>query len=428
MKILPVLLLIGLAGTSPAAAVPDLADAASGAGALVAKKPEGTAGLFDKSFFRQISLEKLEGVFSGLYRDYGAVEETVLVSSGAYSGHFFLDTDGGWRIPAALSIEPATGKITGLFFSPAYRKDARLADIREKLAALPGRKGLLVKRLGPGGAQLEALDAAEQFAVGSAFKLYVLGAVLEKRVPWDRLVWLRDADRSLPTGRLRDWPAGTAMTVNTLAAMMISESDNTATDNLITGLGRSAVEDSLVPLGHSAPERMKPFLRTHEMFRLKSGTEAALKYMNLPADDRYSFLGRLAGRPLEAERFTRSPFGIDKIEWFASPADLCRLMEYFMLKGDSTALGVLAINPGLKTASDHFTYAGYKGGSEPGVLSMTWLLGNKSGEWFCLSSSWNDEKHNLEEGQFFSLMNEALAALAAPGKGQKPAAPVPQGP
>lgn len=428
MKILPLLLILQLAAAATAADVPDLSDAASGAGALVAEKPTGTAGLFHKSFFRQISLEKLESVFSGLYRDYGSVEETVLVSSRAYSGHFFLDTDSGWRIPAALSIDPASGRITGLFFSPAYKKDARLSDVREKLAALPGRKGLLVKRLGPGGGQLEALAQGEQFAVGSAFKLYVLGTVLEKKVPWDRLVWLRAADRSLPSGRLQDWPAGTAMTVNTLSAMMISESDNTATDNLISGLGRKAVEESLAPLGHSAPGRMKPFLRTHEMFRLKSDTEDALKYMNLPADDKYSYLGRLADRPLEAERFTSRPFGIDRIEWFASPEDLCRLMEYFMLKGDSTALGVLAINPGLKTASENFTYAGYKGGSEPGVLSVTWLLGNRSGEWFCLSASWNDEKHNLEEGDFFSLMNEALTALAASPQGRMAAGAGPSGP
>lgn len=417
MRILSFILFFCLGGLPAAAESPDLADAASGAGALVAEKPLGTASLFDKSFFRHISLEKLEGIFAGLYRDHGAVAETVLVSSKNYSGHFFLDTEGGWRIPAALSIDPATGKITGLFFSPAYKKDARLSDVKEKLAAFPGRKGLLVRRLGPGGAALESLEPGGQFAVGSAFKLYVLGTILEKKVPWDRLVWLRAADRSLPTGRLRDWPAGTAMTVNTLAAMMISESDNTATDNLISALGRRSVEGSLGALGHSAPERMKPFLRTHEMFRLKSGTESALKYMNLPADDRYAFLRKLSSVPLEAERFAASPFGIDRIEWFASPADLCRVMEFFMSRGDSTALGLMAINPGLQAAANGFTYAGYKGGSEPGVLSMTWLLGSRSGEWFCLSAAWNDEKHNLEEKEFFSLMGEALAALAAPGEG-----------
>ena len=64
-----------------------------------------------------------------------------------------------------------------------------------------------------------------------------------------------------------------------------------------------------------------------------------------------------------------------------------------------------------KIPKENIVYAGYKGGSEPGVLSMTWLLKNKKAEWFCLSGSWNDEKENLESVKFFTLMQSALNAL-----------------
>ena len=41
---------------------------------------------------------------------------------------------------------------------------------------------------------------------------------------------------------------------------------------------------------------------------------------------------------------------------------------------------ILAINPGLAPAQrGGFAYVGYKGGSEPGVLNLTWLVRNRAG-------------------------------------------------
>jgi len=397
----------------PAGAEGGIENAAREVAARITEKPEGVAELFDKSVFRQISLEKLTGVLAEIYRHSGPVTRTLLVSSAAGSGHFFLDTERGYRVPVALSLAAPSGKINGIFFSPPYLKDSSLKDVRERLAALPGKTGLLVRRLGEKPENLESKNEDALFAVGSAFKLYVLGTLLREGVSWEKVYRLKAEDRSLPTGRLRDWPAGSPLTAHTLATLMISESDNTASDALISALGRRTIEGGLAALGHSDPDRLKPFLRTSEMFRLKSGTEAALKYLNLPAEERYDFLPALAKTPLSAEKFAKSPFGVDKIEWFASPSDLCRLMAYFAAKKDAKALEILALNPGLDIRRENFIYAGYKGGSEPGVLSMTWLLKNKRSEWFCLSASWNDERSNLDEPEFFGLMQSALNALGA---------------
>jgi len=384
--------------------------------ARIVEKPARVEELFDKSVFRHISLEKLTEALAGVYRENGAVSATIFVSSMPGSGRFFLDTERGARVPMTLSLDAASGKISGIFFSAAYLKDPSLKAVRERLAALPGKTGLLVRRLDGEQESLESHNGDAYFAVGSAFKLYVLGAMLKEGLSWEKVFRLKEEEKSLPSGRLRDWPGGSPLTAHTLAALMISDSDNTASDLLISALGRRTIEADLAELGHSDPGRLKPFLKTSEMFRLKSGTEAALAYLNLPLERKYDFLSSLSKTPLSLEKVPRSPFGVDKLEWFASPADLCRLMAYFSGKKDGKALEILALNPGLNIPRENFLYAGYKGGSEPGVLSMTWLLKNRNSKWFCLSAAWNDENTGLKETEFFRLMQSAINALGESDK------------
>ena len=62
------------------------------------------------------------------------------------------------------------------------------------------------------------------------------------RRAWDEVVRLEEAWKSLPSGLLQGWPEGSPLTLHTLAALMISLSDNTATDALIALLGRERLE------------------------------------------------------------------------------------------------------------------------------------------------------------------------------------------
>lgn len=382
--------------------------------ALVAEKPVGLEKVFDKSLFNHISREKLAGVFAGLRRDHGAVTSRVFVSSEtSCSAHFLLDTDRGWRLPVALTLNPGTGKLSGIFFSPPYRRDMTLAKARGELAALPGRAGLLALKLGEKPEAVEALNPDAALAVGSAFKLYVLGAMLEAKMPWDKVLRLKEEQRSLPGGKLGEWPDGAPLTAYSLAALMISESDNTATDALLYAVGRRRVEAALPALGHSSPGRLRPFLSTGEFFRLKADSEAALKYRALEGEERYVFLDSLRAVPLSAAGLRPSPFGLDSVEWHASPADLCRALDYFLRRDDKQALDILAINSGLKLPAGKYLYAGYKGGSEPGVLAMAWLLKDARSDWYCLAAGWNDEKEALDEAKFFAVMQGALEALAS---------------
>jgi hypothetical protein len=55
---------------------------------------------------------------------------------------------------------------------------------------------------------------------------------------------------------------------------------------------------------------------------------------------------------------------------------------------------------------------GFKGGSEPGVLALTFLLRTKAGGWLALSAGWNDPKAPLDELRFQTLISRAVALAA----------------
>lgn len=401
------------AGERPRAAADTaaLTSAAERLAAQICETPR-VKDLFDKPFFKYLSLEKTEEILRGIYRADGGVTAVRLdYADSASSAHFTFETEKGLNLPVALAVSGVNGRLTGLFFKSAYPRDMTLEAVKSKLSALPGRTGFLAIKLNAPGRTLEALNENEYFAVGSAFKLYLLGAVLEEGYSWKKVFILKDESKSLPTGRLRDWPDGSPLTIHTLATAMISESDNTASDTLADGLGRGTIEGALAGLGHSKPELLKPFLKTGELFRLKSDTEAGVKYLNAPPDGKYRLLKEIARKPLNAADLKTSPFGITRIEWPASPSDLCRLMDYFYKEENKTALDILAVNPGLDIPKNKFLYAGYKGGSEAGVLSMTWLLKTSGTDWYCLTGSWNNEADVLDESKFFELMQAAINAI-----------------
>lgn len=412
MRILTAFFCVLLCGAPVRAQGPSAEAAARGLSSQVAAAPAGLEALFDKKFFQQVPLAYMEDVFKTLYREAGAVTgQRTERAEGELAGRFVWNTAGGYEIPLSLSLDPVSGKVEKLFIKPPYKRDATLASVEAEFAGLPGRAGLLALRLGKTPKRLAGLNEKDYFAVGSVFKLYVLGAMLEEQVPWSRVYRLADRDRSLPTGRLQNWPDGAPLTAHTLAAMMISESDNTAADMLISGVGRGRVEARLAALGHSDPARLKPFLRTSEFFRLRSDTDACVKYLNLPGPEKYDFLASLDA-PLAAEKLKRGPFGVGRPEWPASPSDVCALMDYFRLRGGDEALELLGINKGAEMPPG-FSYAGFKGGSAAGVLSAAWLLRRGEDDWYCLAASWNDDKEDLDAGKFFGLLQSALRAVAA---------------
>lgn len=357
-------------------------------------EPHADAAWFDDAFLRAVPVAKLDQLVSAMRDASGGMKE---VRPTGDERSFDVEME---RATLHATIVLASGKVQTLFFKPGDAKAVTLDEAAAALGALPGRVAFTIVA---GDKALAHKDEGKALAVGSAFKLAVLAELRDriekdKKLSWDRVVPLDPAWKSLPSGMLQEWPERTPLTVQTLASLMISISDNTATDATIHLVGRA----SLAKYGAS---QFHPFLTTGDMFRLKAkGSEDVLaRFRTAAPAEREKMLDELAKRPLpRAEDYPKDVTALD-VEWFFSPSELCALMTKVH------DLPLMSINPGVAKKADWDRVA-FKGGSEPGVISMTtWLeKGTKS---YCVSAIWNDEKP-VNEGRFAIAYGGAIAALA----------------
>ncbi len=317
-------------------------------------------------------------------------------------------------------------RVTGFRITEFEPIDDSIEALTAEFRALPGEVGVY---FGPVGSAdpVFAINPDQPFAIGSAFKLDVLAAlsraVAEGRHRWEDVVAL---DRkSLPSGMMQDWPDGAPVTLHTLATLMISISDNTATDQLIHLLGREAVEAENMRAGNRHADRNRPFLTTRELFVLKAGTDAQLaQYAAASEADRRTMLANIAQTLPSSEDIERAfadgPRALN-VEWFASPRDIDRMFRHIIDQGDSSALAILAINPGTTPLpGDRWEYVGYKGGSEPGVLNLSWLLRDKQGQWWTLIASWNNQAATVDQSRFVQLARRLLLMAPTASGDSKP--------
>ncbi len=310
-----------------------------------------------------------------------------------------------------IAIDPDDeNRISELVFRTFETIDDSPAKITADLTALPGNVSVWFGPL-DGGDPVISVMPDEQMPLGSTFKLYVLAAlareVAQGERSWGDTVALDVT--SFPSGMMQDWPQGAPVTLQTLASLMISISDNTATDQLIAVLGRDAVFETVVDSGHSAPALNDPFLTTRELFLLKGGPRGRLDtYASGDAELRAQILAGIENSPVSAAQigaaFAQGPIAID-VEWFGNAADLINLFRFMRETADPLAFDIMGINPSMLPATrEKWAYAGYKGGSEPGVLNLTWLLTDQAGVDHALVMSWSNPEANLT-----SDMLEALA-------------------
>ncbi|MBD3730540.1 MAG: serine hydrolase [Sphingomonadales bacterium] len=316
-----------------------------------------------------------------------------------------------------MELAPDSGQlVNGLLFNDFETLDDSVAAVTSDIAALPGQVSVLYAPLDRWQEPIIAIEPDRQMAIGSAFKLYVLSdlahAAAKGEIGWDQLVRLDR--RSLPSGRMQDWPQQTPVSVATLAIMMISISDNTATDQLIALLGRDSLAGEVRASGHSAPDRMLPFLSTLELFALKGDTERGGLYAAASEEEQAQILATLDSetggdaRNIAPPTFAE-PHAIDTLEWFASANDLRGVLERIQQLDEPIARDILAVNPSLTAPMrEKWAYVGFKGGSEPGVLNLSWLLQDKSGAWFVLVLSWNDPDAPLDNSRLELLAQRIL--------------------
>ncbi|QQV78127.1 serine hydrolase [Sphingomonas aliaeris] len=327
---------------------------------------------------------------------------------------------------AQIIVDPqGTHQVTGLRITGMSAREASLSEIDAQLAKLPGRTGFALARLDTTGPRLlTARGSDATFAIGSEFKLVIL-AELIRQIESGARHWTDTISldgRPLPGGAYTAAALGTAISLYDVAEKMISVSDNSATDILLRTLGRDKVEAMLKVVGIRDPKGMQPFLGPLEVFKLK-GSPLGARWGALDIKARRALLdGEIAAMPNDAidkKLFVDGkPVLIETLEWYASPADMIRVMDWLRRHTETgpaaRARALLAKNPGAGAdASARWAYLGYKGGSEPGVIAMTFLGQAKDGNWYAMSASWNDPTAAVDDLRFSSLMSRAVE-LAAP--------------
>lgn len=346
------------------------------------------ADWFAPTFLAQVPLAQIESVVADLRTNLGHYQAVQT------AGHGYRVQFERGAVPTQIVLD-LRGRISGLLFRASA---ISLNEAVEGLRALPGQVSLIVLE---NQTERVALNADQPLAVGSAFKLAVLNALKAQiqagQRSWQEVVTLQASWKSLPSGSLQNWPDASPLTLHTLAALMISQSDNTATDALIHLVGREAVE-ALAP-------RNRPFLTTREAFILKATANQALlqRYRQGQEADRRALLDELSSVPLpEADDFAPDPTALD-IEWFFSTRELCRLIESL------AELPLISIEPG-PTNPRNWAQVAYKGGSEPGVLNLTTQLQAKRGKTYCVAATWNHTE-TLDTARFASLYSGLIEGL-----------------
>ena len=276
-------------------------------------------------------------------------------------------------------IVDADGLISTILIDVPILYAASMDEALDQFSGLPGNVSIFVTR---DDEEIANLDVDSPLAVGSAFKLAVLKALTNLigagKLEWDQVVRLKEEWRSLPSGKLQEWPPGAPITLHTLASLMISISDNTATDALIDIVTRNSVE--------MISPRNRPFLTTREFFQFKHRDHGELRerYEHENFDQQMSILNAFSEKPLpRLNELAMDP--MHGFEWHFSTRELCALMT------DLQELDVLQINAGVARKTDWDTVS-FKGGGDAGVVNLTTGLLAVDGTRYCVSATWNNNE------------------------------------
>ncbi|MEP7241681.1 MAG: serine hydrolase [Devosia sp.] len=345
--------------------------------------------LFSPDFLKAVPPAQIDAALLPLKTSIGPVLDVVPKGGPSYA----IET-ATHEMLADIGLD-GTGKIAGLQLHPPVAKTASVDDLLKDWKTAAPQAGWLITR---NGVTLAAEGADTPLAVGSAFKLGVLKALRDDidagRRHWDDVVKLAATNISLPSGTLQSWPVGSPLTLHTLAALMISISDNTAADALLLLVGRDKVEAVL---------GIAPVLTTRELFTLKTNAGLKARYQAGDLAQKRAVIAEADALPLPAINGVLTPHD-DGVEYDLSPAKLCALI------GAVADLDVTQINPGVANKSQ-WARVSFKGGSEVGVLSFTTQLTAADGTVYCASGIWNGPAA-LDEGAIGIAYGSVLAKLA----------------
>lgn len=390
---------------------------------------------FDPAFLRRVPESEFRSTVQRWRRDeFGSGESQVIqILSSDDSGAEALVAGSATGRYSKLRVGvDSQGRIDALALSPAPSTsadpNATWAGFDTRLSGLHGTFALGAYELAADKPPrvVHAFGPDRPLAIGTVARLYVAGAVAEEiaagRLKWDEIITIQDSLKSLPTGRLQLLPEGAEVRLADAFESMLSPGDNTAADHLMFRIGRDAVERYVRAHSGSAGANA-PFLSTMELHKLKLSPDESLakRYAAATEAERRSLLA--PGGPVEQATINPArleqwgePRQVSQIEWFATSRDVAALLADLHRLAARPGLEPLAralrLNPVVPFDARPWKSIVYAGGSEPGVLSLAWLLQRADGRWHVLTLTWNDPERPVDAGTLSELAAAAAALLA----------------
>jgi hypothetical protein len=381
------------------------------------------AAHFDTSFLAKIPAAKINAVLAEFPARSGATVVGVLSTDP--TDLVVIARFGTERLRVTLSVD-GSGLIDGLELAPSTSATS-WSQIDRTLAALAPNVSFLAARVANGSCQtIDQLASSRPRPLASEFKLFVLGALAHQiaggHVAWDQKLTVEDPLRSrgnaVGSGSLQFAPTGTTVSVRETAVKMISISDNTAADMLINLVGQPALE-SQVRRWSSDPQLDAPFLTTRQVLLLHyvNFPTMADAYLAQGASNRQRFLHSVVDPlALSKVRGSTEPRDIDSIEWFGSSNDVCRafagLQELSQRATLSPIASILSMNNGgLGLNPSEWPVVWFKGGSEPGVLTVGYLATNSKGQTFVVSAMLSNATGTLTPSATPALLEAVVGAF-----------------
>ena len=354
---------------------------------------------FDSAFLAQVPPAQLDATLKGVT----ALQVDSITSSTPNALVFVVTFNGTTKLSVTIAVDPH-GLIASLVLAQGGAPPpvpSTWSGVDRMVRSVAPQVRFLVASVSSGGTcrPLQAIDATTPAPLGSAFKLYVLDALAQAiasgKVSWAQKLTVTSQAKSLPSGTVQDDPDGTRLSVQQVASDMISISDNTAEDMLAGLLGRVAVEEVTRSSGMADPALDVPFLTTRELFVLKldDWPPLAQRYLALGAAGRLALLaGTVDHDPLNAADLSpwTTPRDVGSIEWFASPTDICHVYASLTALAKQPKLApvasILELNPGdMDLSPSQWRSVWFKGGSEPGVLTLNYRATTTSGKTYVVS-------------------------------------------
>ena len=301
------------------------------------------------------------------------------------------------------------------------------ADLERSLNAAAPSNALLVSELVDGElSPIMSVDPDTALPIGSTFKTWILATLAEQVeqgvLSWDQPATIEDQYRSVPGGDLRYALEGAVYTMRYLAERMMQKSDNTATDHLLFLAGRENVEAMMATtIGVSDPSLNIPLLSTREFAMLK---------LAVPPEDRAAYLAADVAerRRILAEEISvipysaladidqTAPVAVDTLEWFATRDDISRtlvwLWEASQRQGLLPVKEIIALETQLPFDGEIWPYVGFKGGSEMGVLSGSWLMQRADDRMFAFSIGFMNTETEVDMDAALKAMTTVRDAMA----------------